>query len=83
MEVETRPGSRTRAPERGTTRREWALAGVGGGALVLVGGALIGGVTDFRYYDTLGDPWQPAAIAGAGLLLALMGAAAAVVRWPR
>ena len=74
---------RTRAPERPTTGREWALAGVGGCALVLVAGALTGGATDFRYYDTLGDPWQPAAIAGAGLLLALLGTAAAVVRWPR
>ena len=46
-------------------------------------GALIGGATDFRYYDTLGDPWQPAAIAGACLLLALLGAAGGVVRWPR
>ena len=74
---------RTRAPERATTGREWALAGIGGCALVLVGAALMGGATDFRYYDTLGDPWQPVAITGACLLLALLGAAAAVVRWPR
>jgi len=74
---------RTRAPERAATGREWVLAAVGGCALVLVTGALIGGATDFRYYDTLGDPWQPAAIAGAGALLALLGTAAAVVRWPR
>jgi len=75
--------ARTRAPERATSAREWALAGLGGCALALVVAALIGGVTDFRYYDTLGDPWQPAAMAGAGLLLALLGTAAAVVRWPR
>ena len=49
----------------------------------MVVGGLIGGTTDFRYYDTLGDPWQPAAIAGASLLLALVATAAAVVRWPR
>jgi energy-coupling factor transport system permease protein len=75
--------SRTRAPERATTGREWAVAAVGGCALLLVAGALIGGVTDFRYYDTLGDPWQPAAVAGAGLLVGILGTAAAVVRWPR
>jgi len=74
---------RTRAPERAATGREWALVAVGGCALALVVGGLIGGATDFRYYDTLGDPWQPAAIAGAGALMALLGAAAAVVRWPR
>jgi energy-coupling factor transport system permease protein len=74
---------RTRAPERATTGREWALAAVGVCALALVTGALVVGATDFRYYDTLGDPWQPAAIAGAGALLALAGTAAAVVRWPR
>jgi energy-coupling factor transport system permease protein len=75
--------ARTRAPERATTGREWAVAAVGGCALLLVAGALIGGVTDFRYYDTLGDPWQPAAVAGAGLLVGILGTAAAVVRWPR
>ena len=75
--------ARTRAPERATTSREWTLAGVGGCALVLVAWALIAGVTDFRYYDTLGDPWQPAAVAGAGLLAGILGTAAAVVRWPR
>lgn len=74
---------RTRAPERGMTRREWALTAVGASALVLVAAALLLGMTDFRYYDTLGDPWRPAAIAGAAALTALLAGAAAVVRWPR
>jgi energy-coupling factor transporter transmembrane protein EcfT len=75
--------SRTRAPERGMTRREWTLAGLGASALALVTAALILGVTDFRYYDTLGDAWRPAAMAGAGVLTALLAGAATVVRWPR
>jgi energy-coupling factor transport system permease protein len=76
------PG-RTRAPARPLTGREWAIAAVGTSALALVTAALIGGATAFRYYDTLGDPWQSVAIAGAGALTALLAAAAAVVRWPR
>jgi energy-coupling factor transporter transmembrane protein EcfT len=76
------PG-RTRAPERAMTRRERALAALGACALALVTAGLLSGATAFRYYDTLGDPWQPAAIAGAGALAALLAAAAAVVRWPR
>jgi energy-coupling factor transporter transmembrane protein EcfT len=74
---------RTRAPERGMTPREWILAGLGAGALALLTAALVLGVTDFRYYDTLGDPWRPAAIAGAGALTGLLATAATVVRWPR
>jgi len=74
---------RTRAPERATTRREWALAVLGACALTLVAGGLMVGATDFRYYDTVGDPWQATAIAGATALLALVATAAAVVRWPR
>jgi len=74
---------RTRAPERAMTRREWALAAVGTCALALVTVGLLSGATDFRYYDTLGDPWQPTAIAGAGALTALLAGAAGVVRWPR
>jgi energy-coupling factor transporter transmembrane protein EcfT len=74
---------RTRAPERGMTSWEWILAGLGASALALVTAALILGVTDFRYYDTLGDPWRPAAIAGAGALAGLLATAATVVRWPR
>ena len=56
---------------------------LGACALTLVAGGLMVGATDFRYYDTLGDPWQAAAIAGATALLALVATAAAVVRWPR
>ncbi len=76
------PG-RTRAPERGMTSREWILAAVGASALALVAAGLIFGLTAFRYYDTLGDPWRPAALAGAAALAALTAAAATVVRWPR
>jgi energy-coupling factor transport system permease protein len=76
------PG-RTRAPERGMTPREWILTAVGASALALVAAGLILGLTAFRYYDTLGDPWRPAAIAGAAALAALTAAAATVVRWPR
>jgi energy-coupling factor transporter transmembrane protein EcfT len=76
------PG-RTRAPERGMTRRERSLAAVGAAALALVAAALILGVTGFRYYDTLGDPWRPAAIAGAAALTVLLAGAATVVRWRR
>jgi len=74
---------RTRAPERGMTRRELVLTAIGACALVLVAAALMLGVTDFRYYDTLGDPWRPAAVAGAAALTALLAGAATVVRWPR
>jgi energy-coupling factor transporter transmembrane protein EcfT len=74
---------RTRAPERGMTRRELVLTAIGACALVLVAAALMLGVTDFRYYDTLGEPWRPAAVAGAAALTALLAGAATVVRWPR
>jgi energy-coupling factor transport system permease protein len=74
---------RTRAPERGMTRRELVLTAIGACALVLVAAALMLGVTGFRYYDTLGDPWRPAAVAGAAALTALLAGAATVVRWPR
>jgi energy-coupling factor transport system permease protein len=76
------PG-RTRAPERGMTPREWILAAAGASALALTAAGLILGLTAFRYYDTLGDPWRPAAMAGAAALAALAAAAATVVRWPR
>jgi hypothetical protein len=76
------PG-RTRAPERGMTPREWILAAAGASALALTAAGLILGLTAFRYYDTLGDPWRPAAVAGAAALTALLAGAATVVRWPR
>ena len=76
------PG-RTRAPERRLARREWALAVVGATATALVAAAILGGATAFRYYDTLGDPLHPAAVAGAAVLAVLLAAAAGMVRWLR
>jgi energy-coupling factor transporter transmembrane protein EcfT len=76
------PG-RTRAPERGATAREWALTAVGAAATALVAIGLLTGATAFQYYDTLGDPLQPAAIAGSAALLVLLAAAAGMVRWGR
>ncbi|HEY2790203.1 MAG TPA: energy-coupling factor transporter transmembrane component T [Gaiellales bacterium] len=76
------PG-RTRAPERPPGRRDWALVAVGAAATGLVAAALAAGATGYRYYDTLGDPLQPEAIAGALALAALMAAAAGMVRWLR
>jgi energy-coupling factor transporter transmembrane protein EcfT len=76
------PG-RTRAPERPPTRRDWALGAVGAAATGLVAAALLGGSTAYRYYDTLGHPLQPAAVAGAAALAALLAAAAGMVRWLR
>jgi energy-coupling factor transporter transmembrane protein EcfT len=76
------PG-RTRAPERRLSRREWALVALGAAATALVAAALLGGATAYRYYDTLGDPLQPAAVAGAAALAVLLAAAAGTVRWLR
>jgi energy-coupling factor transport system permease protein len=75
--------SRTRAIERGANRREWAVGVTGAAAVVLVAAGLTGGATAYRYYDTLGDPLHPAAIAGAAALLLLTAMAAAMVRWLR
>ena len=47
------------------------------------GRRLIVGATSFRYYDTLGDPLVPGAIAGAAALAVLLAAAAGMVRWVR
>jgi energy-coupling factor transport system permease protein len=74
---------RTRAPERGLNRREWGLAAVGAAATVLVAAAIAGGATAFRYYDTLGNPLQPAAVAGSAALIVLLATAAGMVRWVR
>jgi len=41
------------------------------------------GATDFRYYDTLGDPLQAGAVAGAAALAVLLAAGAGMVRWRR
>jgi energy-coupling factor transport system permease protein len=75
--------SRTRATERGANRREWAVGVIGAAALALVAAGLAGGATAYRYYDTLGDPLHPAAIAGSAALLLLTATAAAMVRWLR
>jgi hypothetical protein len=56
---------------------------VGVAATGLVTSALIGGATAYRYYDTLADPLQPEAVAGAVALTALMAASAGMVRWLR
>jgi energy-coupling factor transporter transmembrane protein EcfT len=76
------PG-RTRAPERTATARERAAAGIGAAAVAVVVAGLLTGATAFRYYDTLGNPLQAGAIAGAGALAVLGAAGAGVVRWPR
>jgi energy-coupling factor transport system permease protein len=75
--------ARTRAPERHANRREWAVGVTGATALGLVTAGLIGGATAYRYYDTLGDPLHPAAIAGSAALLGLTALAAGMVRWLR
>jgi hypothetical protein len=56
---------------------------VGAAATGLVAAALAAGTTAYRYYDTLGDPLQPGAVAGAAALAALMAATAGMVRWLR
>ena len=76
------PG-RTRAPERSATTREYALTGLGAVAMALVTAGIVTGATAFQYYDTLGDPLQPAAIAGSAALVVLLTAAAGTVRWGR
>jgi energy-coupling factor transport system permease protein len=73
---------RTRAPERPPTRRERAIGAVGAAATALVIAGLVTGATAFRYYDTLGDPLQPGAVAGAAAL-ALLASGAGMVRWRR
>ncbi len=74
---------RTRAPERHATGREWALGLLGAAATAVVATALATGATAYRYYDTLGDPLQPGAVAGAAALVLLCAAAAGLGRWPR
>jgi energy-coupling factor transport system permease protein len=76
------PG-RTRAVERPATRREWALGAAGAAAVALVTAGLVSGATRYRYYDTLGDPLHPAAIAGSVALVCLTATAAGMVRWLR
>ena len=44
---------------------------------------IITGAADFTYYDTVGNPFTPAAIATALALAAPLIAAAGVIRWMR
>jgi energy-coupling factor transport system permease protein len=75
--------ARSRAPGRRATRREWSVGVIGAAAVALVAAGLAGGATAYRYYDTLGDPLHPAAIAGSAALVALAATGAALVRWLR
>jgi hypothetical protein len=75
--------TRTRAIERRANRCEWAVGVTGAAAVALVTAGLTSGATSYRYYDTLGDPLHPAAIAGSAALLLLTAAAAGMVRWLR
>jgi energy-coupling factor transport system permease protein len=75
--------ARSRAPGRRATRREWAVGVTGAAAVALVAAGLAGGATAYRYYDTLGDPLHPTAIAGSAALVALAATGAALVRWLR
>jgi energy-coupling factor transport system permease protein len=74
------PG-RSRAPERPATTRERAIGAIGATATALVAAGLVTGATGYRYYDTLGDPLQPGAVAGAAALVLLVAAGAGMVRW--
>jgi energy-coupling factor transport system permease protein len=76
------PG-RSRAPVRRTTAREWALTFTGAAATAVVAAGLVTGATAYRYYDTLGDPLQPGAVAGAAALALLLACSAGMVRWTR
>jgi energy-coupling factor transport system permease protein len=76
------PG-RTRAPERRTTARERVVAALGVGSIAVFAAGLVTGATAFQYYDTLGDPLQPGAIAGSAALALLGAAGAGAVRWRR
>jgi hypothetical protein len=58
---------------------------VAAGAAMLATAAvtILTGAGDYRYYDLLGDPLQPGALAAAAAVLAASGVAAVAVRWPR
>jgi energy-coupling factor transporter transmembrane protein EcfT len=77
-----RPG-RTRAPERRATPTEWVVTATATAALCVAVISIGWGVTDFRYYDTLGDPFGRAAELAAATLLVLLTTAAGMVRWMR
>jgi len=73
--------TRSAAPVRGLSARERVLTLLGTAALVIVLVAVATGAGDFRYFDLLGDPWTPAAIAGSAGMAVLAAAFAWVVRW--
>lgn len=76
------PG-RTRAPERSSSSRERTVAVIGAAAVAVAAAGMMSGATSFRYYDTLADPLQAGAIAGAAALALLGAAGAGAVRWRR
>jgi energy-coupling factor transport system permease protein len=76
-------GRRTRAPEREAGASERALLAVGAALVVVTAAAIASGACTFAYYDTLGDPLEPAAIATAAAIAAGGLAAAGLVRWRR
>ncbi len=76
------PG-RSRAPERRATAMEWLVTGTATAALAVAVIAIGLGATDFRYYDTLDDPFGRAAELAAATLLVLLTTAAGMVRWTR
>jgi energy-coupling factor transport system permease protein len=76
-------GRRSRAPERPATTRERLLLLLALAFALLTALALARGWCDFRYYDTLGDPLDPPALAVAALTAATGACAFGALRWRR
>ncbi|HYX86405.1 MAG TPA: energy-coupling factor transporter transmembrane component T [Gaiellales bacterium] len=75
--------ARAAAPVRPATGRERGLTALGAAAVAVVATAIATGAGGYRYFDTLGDPFRPAAVAGSAALLLALTAFAAVVPWRR
>jgi energy-coupling factor transport system permease protein len=76
------PGA-TRAPERRPTAAERSVTVLGGLACLTCVAMIVTGSADFTYYDTVGNPFTPAAIATAVALVVPLISAAGVIRWMR
>lgn len=73
-------GGRTRLAEPGLTARERAVLALGGALAALAVAAIAVGAGDYAFYPTLSSPLDAAGAAVAGLTLAGLGGAAALLR---
>lgn len=72
---------RSRRPERGLRRGEWAIGLLGAATIAVVTAAVATGAGSFRYYDLLADPVTGGAVSSAAAIAIAGLVAAGAARW--